>query len=673
MVKSLFITFLITIHFGLSSPWIGRVLDNQSLKPLPYTVITHIPTQSWIIADQFGTYLLPDAYSAGDSLKINRYGYQSKKVALPPGKVFTIFLIPSPIELGPITSEANISPASDQLSYTYSSDKTLLVDHRSFFNHLPGVTVRTYGGPGSIGLISVDGGSATHTSVSINDLPLTNNQTGMTDISQIPSLFLQQADLQQSPSGWVGIQLHARPQNEVEFGYGSYGHRSWHASHRIFSLRTPLAIIIGEQVDDGNFPADWRSTHQIRTNNGFHQQYLAMTTSTVISDQRSLKVFGLFSKNKRGNPGPVWSPSLANRSDDLLLIGASSYFVRIAGYSSITGLMKINRDEYRDPQRRYRASHQLRTISLFYHRQHSIDQKLEISSTLIATYDSLRSTAAGNHRNIIIGIEPEISYSSNSGFHTKLSGEKMWQSHLTSDMSWIFTIGHNTHPFSYGFNHSYVNHSPSMNDRYWVPGGNPDLSSEKLITDKCYFKFQPMGVLTATVELYSIFAKDLIQWKPVSTYWQPVNITKSQRRGIKGKIHWEVQTFISGSLAFNRISSTYLVPGDHYGKAIVYTPKYIWTNTVNVHTPLLTMSATSHYMSRIISLYSWPEDVVLPSVLIHDVSFFHKWGGKTGLLETRFTIQNMTNASYEMFRGFPEMGRSYRLSLTLSTERLKLS
>ena len=177
--------------------WSGSVYDRDTEAPLPFSIITHVKSDTWLVSDQFGSFTLSDAFTVGDTIRIQRYGYISQSMPLPAEDHLTIFLKPDPIIIDPVITTGISTESNNQVSYTYSSlSKISAADHRSFFTHFPGVTVRTYGGPGSIGLISIDGGSATHTSILLNGFNLGNNQTGITDLSQIPRVFLRKAKLQ---------------------------------------------------------------------------------------------------------------------------------------------------------------------------------------------------------------------------------------------------------------------------------------------------------------------------------------------------------------------------------------------------------------------------------------------------------------------------------------------
>ena len=58
---------------------------------------------------------------------------------------------------------------------------------------MPGVRVKTLGGPGSISTVSINGGPTSQTKVTLNGFDLSSMQTGVTDLSQLPTAFIDEA------------------------------------------------------------------------------------------------------------------------------------------------------------------------------------------------------------------------------------------------------------------------------------------------------------------------------------------------------------------------------------------------------------------------------------------------------------------------------------------------
>ena len=79
---------------------------------------------------------------------------------------------------------------------------------------------------------------------------------------------------------------------------------------------------------------------------------------------------------------------------------------------------------------------------------------------------------------------------------------------------------------------------PTMNDRYWIPGGNPDLlpeSSWNIQAGGAYTYQKGENIQSRiTLDIYSLFIDNLIQWVPgTESIWSPQNVEKVWSRGVE--------------------------------------------------------------------------------------------------------------------------------------------
>jgi len=75
--------------------------------------------------------------------------------------------------------------------------------------------------------------------------------------------------------------------------------------------------------------------------------------------------------------------------------------------------------------------------------------------------------------------------------------------------------------------------TPTFNDLYWVPGGNPDLKSEKSKSAEITMAFE-QKFIKFQLTSYFIKSKDLIQWRPLNgIIWQPQNIQDANNYGLE--------------------------------------------------------------------------------------------------------------------------------------------
>ncbi len=78
---------------------------------------------------------------------------------------------------------------------------------------------------------------------------------------------------------------------------------------------------------------------------------------------------------------------------------------------------------------------------------------------------------------------------------------------------------------------------PTLNDLYWVPGGNPNLREEKSVNGEIQIKYSWRKMIDVSVSNFYIYAQDWIQWIPEGSVWEAENFRRVFSRGVEGAIH----------------------------------------------------------------------------------------------------------------------------------------
>lgn len=215
-------------------------------------------------------------------------------------------------------------------------------------------------------------------------------------------------------------------------------------------------------------------------------------------------------------------------------------------------------------------------------------------------------------------------------------------------------------------------HFPTLNDLYWVPGGNPDLRPEKGYTgdvtaEYSYKKGVFDGGLSATAYLSKI--DDWIIWRPSEyQYWTADNIKEVLSRGVelnaRGAIYlngWKVM--FSGSYAYTKSTNMEaLQEGDNsVGKQLIYVP-------LNKGGLLGTLSFKGFYIN-----YDWAyvseryttssnqnSRHYLPAYSIHNADLGKVINLKNSYsLEVALRVNNLFNLDYQAILYRPMPGRNF--------------
>jgi iron complex outermembrane receptor protein len=214
---------------------------------------------------------------------------------------------------------------------------------------------------------------------------------------------------------------------------------------------------------------------------------------------------------------------------------------------------------------------------------------------------------------------------------------------------------------------------PSMNDMFWVPGGNPELKNEyafiyeliyemnQKISDQFNFKYD--------LSIFSNTIKDMIQWHPGEySYWTADNIQNVNSTGVES----------SASLYYvlNNLNAS-LNAGYSFTKAIAGGSKI--ENDVSVGKQLMYIPENqANFLFRIgySNLYSsWVADFMgkryitvdnskyLPGYFINNLITGIKLPLKCSSIDLNFSIDNLFNVNYQSIAYYPLPGRSYFIKI----------
>lgn len=216
---------------------------------------------------------------------------------------------------------------------------------------------------------------------------------------------------------------------------------------------------------------------------------------------------------------------------------------------------------------------------------------------------------------------------------------------------------------------------PTLNDRFWVPGGNPGLVPEKgtswetgLVYKK---KFRGNRSGSAHITYYRMDVEDWIIWLPKGSIWSPSNIRNVKNQGLEiftegnysfGNIYIKGQI----SYAYNQArNQTQLNSNDRsFGKQLPYTPlnKVQWSLRAG-------KKAFDVFINQVYTGERYDttdnESSVDPYTLWHTgINYQWKLSGFNGGVS--FNIFNVLDEDYQAMRLKAMPGRSYQINLNIN-------
>jgi vitamin B12 transporter len=650
--------------------------------PIPYVTVHNLSNQTWLVTDENGKFFLSAKFNPGDTLELHRIGYLRSDFVIPVNnKDIPITLPFDPVTLNSVTIAgkrdlvASQPPRFAELEVT---PQLGLAENQQLFQTVPGVYFKSYGGPAGLSSISLDGAPASHTNITYAGFDLTNAQNGQVDISQIPTPLIRTiiySPLIDSDNPEIGgsegvIAINPGWSNSgISLSTGSYGHYAMTGNLDYQLHKVHSNIILGKRHDNGNYPVRNPITNQqiIRSNNAFDQRFLNSTLTTCLSTRIFLKLLYLISDQERGIAGLVWSPTLqSQRADRIQILGTKLGWTQRFGFGSAQLLFRQSNEHYLDPTKSIDSRHTNQTYQLMAKQQVQLTADLTSLFYLDLKYDYINSTATGIHRRLSSRSVASLNYQFLRYFSLfpTVTFNYSPDNYANADYNLRLQLqGLQKQDYFYLETGKFYRF-PSFNDLYWQPGGNPDLLPEN--TRKISFggRILLLRELTLNSVVYYKQSQNLILWMPLQSYWQPKNIRQAIRNGLKLILTWQssrLPIFMTGHYDYNYSEDQ--TPGDYYGKALRYAPQNMASFLLSWQPARFSLSYQINHTGRRIAGYDWPEDIYLKAYTEMSLSASYTFMNHYGKYVLIGAIQNLTDTRYETLLGYPEPGRSFRLTL----------
>lgn len=217
---------------------------------------------------------------------------------------------------------------------------------------------------------------------------------------------------------------------------------------------------------------------------------------------------------------------------------------------------------------------------------------------------------------------------------------------------------------------------PSLNDMYWMPGGNPDLKNEYAATVEIGWEMSEKKLSHFSykydITVFRSFIRDMIKWTPGNnSLWYAANLSKVNTSGIEASLslHYSAGTFISdltSGYSFTRAADISKETGSN-ARQLIYVPFHQINNIFRMGYRSFSVSLLSIFTGR---RYTDSDNTrFLPGYLVNDLSMGMKFNLKIIALNTLFVIENLFNEEYQNTAWYPMPGRSFMFKLTFENIR----
>ena len=445
---------------------------------------------------------------------------------------------------GPTLRITRIDPGSAGLSFTHDVGSLLAARSGGF--------IRQYG-PGGLATLSLRGASPSQTLLLVDGHPIMDPQLGQVDLTLLPTAVLERVEVVHGSggalygsAGMAGVvNLQTLPSSSgssygATIGGGAFGRRlgTVRLAHDAGKLS---GAVTAELVrTDNDFPYQTSiggRLRQLRRRGADFQRGIFYATSQYAGDRHTVRLAGWRTRAQRGLPGPATlQPAGEHQWDDQFRLWASDRFALGQGVLRASAATQWSSLRYRNPQLEIdQTSRSSLHVAQVEHAgaqgpwSWTLGSSLDLGS---ARHPALSNAARIWHGAVFLaaghlrwGLFPALRFDS---FRAG-GGRSLWtlSPHLGVRQKLLNT------PFEAfgGIGRSF--RAPTLNERYWQPGGNPDLRPERGWT----FDAGLRGSRHPFSAEWSVFAsihRDEISWiRTGSGYFAPFNLRKTRAAGFE--------------------------------------------------------------------------------------------------------------------------------------------
>ncbi len=215
---------------------------------------------------------------------------------------------------------------------------------------------------------------------------------------------------------------------------------------------------------------------------------------------------------------------------------------------------------------------------------------------------------------------------------------------------------------------------PTLNDRYWQPGGNPDLLPEKSSSGELGLIWKKSGNLNLQNSLtyYQMQVDNWIIWLPRGNVWSPENIREVQNLGFEyhGEANrswgsWNLKA--NWTYAWSRAVSTKGIGASDasVGKQLPYTPKHQANGRITVERKDFSAFIGTFYVGE--RRISTDSQRMVSAYQLYNLGLGYgnlTWGKLN--FPIRFQINNLFNKPYQVLYLRPMPGRSFQITISIN-------
>jgi len=551
------------------------------------------------------------------------------------------------------------------------------------------VVVKTHG-PGLLSTSSIRGLSAQHTGVVWNGIPLQNPMLGQMGLELTPNWFVNQVALQSGNqstaygSGCAGGIVHLQSKKSIQgieakafSQYSSLG--LWSSGLGVGAGNGKSFVAIRALVQDGPLNFSYREPYSLetkrRTHHHFTQQGIQVDAGTQLSKSTNIWYSGQWLDTKRQLPGSVFSSLAYETQQDK----SGRHSLNLAWTTTKTSL-RLRQGWVAEQMHYINPMIGLNSHSQFQQAYSEVDFSFQLRQNMwmgvIGNGQFTQAQAAVYQANENRLATTAFVRWQTTTLHTMLSLRKEMVAGATNlvlpfspAVSTTLALSNNLELLAKGAG---IYRQPTLNDRFWTPGGNRDLLPESGFTSEAGLnwkaKVNNFLMENQVVAFYNVL-KNRIIWLPAGSFWQAQNMDLVHARGLE----WRHQ--MGYSMAPQRkvvasIQHTYTqaenlnraADNDAFSRRqLIFQPRYVASGQLLYQHHAWQVQLLGRYNSK--TFTQTDHSGYLDAMVVADLLLGYQTTLFKNNLHINGKIGNLFNQSAQTLEGFPMPLRYFQLNL----------
>lgn len=583
--------------------------------------------------------------------------------------------------------------------YTKTFDATALQNNTAnniseLLRNETGIYIKSYG-MGSLATTSARGGSASHTLFLWNGLPLQSPMLGQLDASLLPMLAADEVSVQLGGSaaawgsGAIGgaVHLNSRASFEARFKLqaqttvGSFGNFQEAIQLRVGGARWQSATKVDYRTakNDFKYEIDPSLPEREQTNAAFRQINILQDVYFKINDRQQIALHTWYQRADREIPPLItqresqahqidsaWRAILEWKylNNDWQTSARVGYFSEALNY--FDDLISLeSRSRFRtwmgewEGQIYLQPKHRLHWAATFRQTQAATDG---YDADHIPTEQRIAFQGGYQWQRALWNIRANLRQEVVDGKFLPIMPSVGVDKQINERWQWRAKVSRNYR-------------LPTFNDRFWIPGGNPDLLPESGWSQQTTLAFAKAMVRSTALPRQHIFKASLtgfnrniqhwIMWTPDGGQgvWSPTNVTKVWSRGLEARLHWHYQhqkhhIKWSGNYYWTRSTNqiALTLPDIPEGQQLFYTPIHQWQSSISYEYQWFRMAYAHDFTDEVLGIN---ENVAAYHLGRVEVSTNFQWRQLNARLLA--TVFNVWDTNYYAVERRPMAGRHYQV------------